>query len=112
MSPPHFFMDGLEEGATLELSAEDSHHALRVLRLRPDDEVTLADGHGRWAHALLAGERNGRAAVRVTRVYWRPRPSPTVSVALAPPKGDRLSWAVQKLAEVGVDEVLLMRTER
>jgi 16S rRNA (uracil1498-N3)-methyltransferase len=35
-----------------------------------------------------------------------------VSVALAPPKGDRLSWAVQKLAEIGTDEVVLMETGR
>jgi 16S rRNA (uracil1498-N3)-methyltransferase len=35
-----------------------------------------------------------------------------VSVALAPPKGDRLAWAVQKLGELGVDELALIRTER
>ena len=40
------------------------------------------------------------------------RPSPGVTVVLSPPKGDRLTWAVQKLAELGVDETLLIRTER
>jgi 16S rRNA (uracil1498-N3)-methyltransferase len=31
---------------------------------------------------------------------------------LAPPKGDRLGWAVQKLAELGVDRVEIVETER
>jgi 16S rRNA (uracil1498-N3)-methyltransferase len=35
-----------------------------------------------------------------------------LSVALAPPKGDRLAWAAQKLAELGVDEVVLVPTSR
>jgi 16S rRNA (uracil1498-N3)-methyltransferase len=35
-----------------------------------------------------------------------------VSVAVASPKGERLSWAVQKLAELGVDEAVLMETGR
>jgi 16S rRNA (uracil1498-N3)-methyltransferase len=40
------------------------------------------------------------------------RRAPLFSVALAPPTGERLAWAVQKLAEVGVDEALLIETER
>ncbi len=39
-------------------------------------------------------------------------PKPLVTVALAPPKGDRLRWAVQKLAELGVDRTVLVQTER
>ena len=50
--------------------------------------------------------------VRLNEVGRVTRPTPRISVALAPPKGDRLSWAVQKLAEVGVDEVLFLRTDR
>lgn len=40
------------------------------------------------------------------------RPAPALSVAFAAPKGDRLSWVVQKLAELGVDEAVVMRTAR
>jgi 16S rRNA (uracil1498-N3)-methyltransferase len=60
----------------------------------------------------LIGEEDGRAMVRVDERARVERPMPNVSVALAPPKGERLSWAVQKLAELGVAETLLMRTER
>jgi 16S rRNA (uracil1498-N3)-methyltransferase len=40
------------------------------------------------------------------------RPRPWVSVLLAPPRGERLTWAVQKLTEVGTDEIVLLEATR
>jgi 16S rRNA (uracil1498-N3)-methyltransferase len=51
--------------------------------------------------------------VEVLEIQEIPQPEPSLTVVMAPPKGDRLSWAVQKLAEVGVDRVdLLADAER
>ena len=116
MTAAHFFVDPreapVEEGLRLLLSPPDSHHALRVLRLRAGEEVSVADGRGRVGLGVFAGEAEGRAAVQVGRVGIHGRPSPQVTVAFAPPKGERLAWAIQKLAEVGVDEAVLISTER
>ena len=106
---PHIFVDVLEP-TTVALRSEDIRHLFRSLRARPGDLVSLADGRGRSGIGRLLPERDG--AVAVDEVTDEPRPSPMVSVAIAPPKGDRLAWAVQKLTEVGVDEVVLLRTER
>jgi 16S rRNA (uracil1498-N3)-methyltransferase len=43
---------------------------------------------------------------------FSPRPSPAVGVAFALIKGDRPDWAVQKLAEAGVDHIMPITTER
>ena len=110
MSPPHFFVRSLAPGR-LVLSEEDSRHALRSLRLRSGDQVSLADGKGGVAEGRLIDEADGRAAVEVGQVRSVVRRGPVVSIALSPPKGDRLTWAVQKLAELGVDETILIRTE-
>src|SRR5205085_1304983 len=64
------------------------------------------------ARGTCAGDEQGRATLRVHAVSHRPRRTPAVSIAMAPPRGQRLAWAVQKLAELGVDEVVLMQTER
>jgi 16S rRNA (uracil1498-N3)-methyltransferase len=40
------------------------------------------------------------------------RSRPTLYVLLAPPKGDRLAWAVQKLTEVGADAIVLVEGAR
>jgi 16S rRNA (uracil1498-N3)-methyltransferase len=94
------------------LSPADSRHALRSLRLHPGDPVTVADGRGGLARARLSSERDGLATIEVGEVDRVRRPRPRVTVALAPPKGNRLSWAIQKLAEIGVDQASLVRTER
>src|SRR6266542_6366983 len=111
MSAPHFFVEELAEGDVV-LSATDTRHAIRSLRLRPGDEVSLADGRGAVGRGALQGERDGLAVVGVEEVSRVVREGTVVSVALAPPKGDRLSWAIQKLGEMGVDETVLMATAR
>jgi 16S rRNA (uracil1498-N3)-methyltransferase len=113
VTSPHFFVDILEgPDATVSLSPRDSRHALRSLRLQPGEEVSVADGAGTVGRGRLDGEEDGLALIRVEEVHRVVRRPPIVSVALAPPKGDRLAWAVQKLAEVGADELVLMETGR
>ncbi len=111
MTAPHFFVERLPEGV-VTLSANDSRHALRSLRLRAGEAVTLSDDDGTVGEGVLKREEDGLAVVEVRRTRRIVRRGTLVSVALAPPKGDRLNWTVQKLAEIGVDELLLMRTER
>jgi 16S rRNA (uracil1498-N3)-methyltransferase len=111
VTAPHFFVESLA-GSTVRLSPADSRHALRALRLRPGEAVTVADGRGSVASGRLAGEKDGGAMIEVDEVRRVARRGPVVSVAFAPPKGDRLAWAVQKLAEIGVDEAVLIHTER
>jgi 16S rRNA (uracil1498-N3)-methyltransferase len=111
VSAPQFFVDVLEEGTPAALGEEDARHALRSLRLRPGDVVGLADGAGAVGTGTL--RTGGRQTlVDVAEVRRVARPFPAVAVAMAAPKGDRLAWAVQKLAEVGADEIALVETER
>jgi 16S rRNA (uracil1498-N3)-methyltransferase len=117
VTAPHFFITpdqaaDLTVGQEVGLGPEDSRHALRSLRLRPGEEVTVADGSGLWATGVMAGERDGRAVIEVRETREVDRPEPVLTVVMAPPKGDRLTWAVQKLGELGVDDLSLMATER
>jgi 16S rRNA (uracil1498-N3)-methyltransferase len=112
VSSPHFFAGAPEPGEAVILSSEDAGHAVRSLRLRVGDEFTSSDGRGavatcrvvRAERLLVEGEVVGRSV--------EPRPRPSLCVVLAPPKGDRLTWAVQKLVEVGADEIVLVEASR
>ncbi len=84
-----------------------SHHLLRVLRLRDGEPVTATDGAGRWRTCRLLD----RALVADGDVEQQPRPR-DVTVAVAPPKGDRLDWMVQKCTEIGVARIVLLVAER
>ena len=88
--------------------AEAMHHLVRVLRLRDGESVTVTDGNGRWRECVLAGasvEPTGDARIADRR-------EPTLTVAVAPPKGDRLEWLVAKCTEVGIDRIVLLDAER
>ncbi len=115
MSAPHFFVDvagPLEAGRRVTLGAEDSHHALRALRLKPGDGITVSDDAGLVGKGRLVDEEGGRAVVELDGVRRVVRRGTLVSVGFAPPKGDRLGWAVQKLGELGVDEIVLLLARR
>ena len=72
----------------------------------------MTDGRGGWRLCRVR-RRGGPGRVEpVGEVCDRPVPTPLVTVAFAPVKGDRPEWAVQKLTELGVDRVVLLRTDR
>jgi 16S rRNA (uracil1498-N3)-methyltransferase len=91
------------------LGDEDRHHLERVLRLRPGQVVTVADGTGAWRCCTWRAGGDLEPAGEVTAA---PVPSPAVTVGFALTKGERPDWAVQKLTEVGVDRILLLTTAR
>jgi 16S rRNA (uracil1498-N3)-methyltransferase len=109
---PHFFAGAPEPGATVVLSSEDAGHAMRSLRLRPGQEFTSSDGRGGLVRCrVVRAERllvEGEVVDRTTENPLRPQ----LTVLLAPPKGDRLTWAVQKVVEVGADHVVLVEATR
>lgn len=102
---PLAFVDDLDE---LRLAGDDVHHLGRVLRVPVGDEVTAADGEGWWRPCRWTGA--GLEAAGEAR--REPRPEPKLTVALAPTKGERPAWAVQKLTEIGIDRIVVVMAER
>jgi 16S rRNA (uracil1498-N3)-methyltransferase len=94
------------------LTEGDSRHALRSLRLKPGEDVTVADGEGRVGEGKLLRAEAGRAVIEVLRVSDVHRPRPAVAIVATPPKGERLRWMVQKLSELGVDAMWLAEGDR
>lgn len=97
----HVFVVDLERP---EPDDDDWHHLRRVLRLRPGEQVTAADGNGRWRFCRMASD--AQRLEPEDSVIEEPLPSPLVAVGFVPVKGDRPEWTVQKLTELGVDLIL------
>ena len=90
------------------LDDDDQHHLARVLRLRDGEQVSTSDGRGAWR---ICEWRDG--SLRATGdVQREPAPSQRVAVAFVPVKGDRPEWSVQKLTEIGVDEIIVLAPTR
>jgi 16S rRNA (uracil1498-N3)-methyltransferase len=112
VSLPHFFAGAPEPGEAVILEEADARHAIRSLRLRPGDVFTSSDGRGAVSRCRVVRAQRLLVEGEVLERAQDPPPMPRVTVLLAPPKGDRLGWAVQKLTEVGVDAIVLVEAAR
>jgi len=112
MGVPHFFAGAPEAGETVILDTDDAHHAIRSLRLRPGDQFTSSDGRGGLVRCRVVRASGLLVEGEVEEWITEARPRPVVRVLLSPPKGERLAWAVQKLVEVGADEIVLVEAAR
>jgi 16S rRNA (uracil1498-N3)-methyltransferase len=112
VSLPHFFAGAPQPGDPVALSPEDARHAIKSLRLEVGDTFTSADGEGGVAVCRIVRADRLLVEAEVLERRHEERPKPHVTVMLAPPKGDRLTWAIQKLTEIGTDEIVLLEASR
>lgn len=106
-SAAHVFVASVEHPV---LDDDDAHHLLRVLRLRDGERVSVSDGDGRWRLTALAGGELEPLGETHDERGEGPRRRRTVVAAI--PKGDRVEWMVQKLTELGVDDIVLLHSAR
>lgn len=69
-------------GAVL-LDREESHHAMRVLRVRTGDDVELFNGRGYAWLGTIAGLSRNEVSVDIVQERFVPRPAPEVTLAQA-----------------------------
>jgi 16S rRNA (uracil1498-N3)-methyltransferase len=101
------FVENLSDCAPGEA---DVHHLTKVLRLRPGETVVVSDGRGRWRACDYTGAApwlEPRGEIREVA-----RAEPPVTVGFVPVKGERPEWVVQKLVEIGVDRIVVLRSSR
>lgn len=108
----HFFVDPSAVGrGTVVLTGDEAHHAARVLRVRPGEPISVADGTGRVIDAVVTKVgATVDAEIRATRDAERPGPALCLYQGVA--KGDRMDVVVQKAVEIGVSRIVPVLTER
>ena len=113
--PRRFYVPGgWVTTGSVELSTEESHHLVHVLRAEPGDQFELFDGRGR--RALARVEAAVATAARLS-IVEEIASEGAVShsplwIATAVPKGDRFDWLVEKATELGVDRLIPLVTRR
>lgn len=101
-SAAHVFVDAIDSPV---LCDADAHHVLRVLRVKSRDAVTISDGCGNWQSCVIDTDANIEAT---SEVFAEAAPRWALTVAFSVVKGDRPEWTVQKLTEIGIDEILVL----
>ena len=102
-----FYIDpGNVIGDTFVLDQEESIHANRVLRLKPNDEICLLDGTGTGFHAIIKSVVHDRVSGLITEKKQELGEN-KISITLAPAviKRDRFETLLEKATELGVNEI-------
>lgn len=95
------------------IDESEAHHLLHVLRLKPGDRLSLFDGSGSEVDAIIVRNTRREVFCAVTaRMPATLAKRSGLTVIAAPPKAERLKWMVEKLTEIGVDRLILLRSER
>ena len=99
-STAHVFVQSLDAPS---LSDDDQHHLLKVLRIKSTDQITVSNGVGGWITASLTKDGEVRTT---SELFVVELPKWSLCIAFAPVKGEKPELIVQKLTELGIDEII------
>ncbi len=99
-APPEVWTD-----AEVTLPADESHHALNVLRISPPDVITVTDGNGSVARCAAARIEGSHLIAEILERDVRRHPRPEIVVYQGAAKGHKIDLVVERLAELGVAEM-------
>lgn len=95
------------------LAPPQAHHALRVLRLKPGDAVTLFNGDGAEYGSVVTEAKRDLVKLDVTVRKTSDREGPVaVTLAQAVSSGERMDYTIQKAVELGVAAIQPLEARR
>jgi len=102
-------------GESVSLKGDEWHHAYHVLRLTTGDSLILTDGLGQCMEGIIRSATKHEGLIELThdrQDEFRNRRTYKLSIGIAPTKSiDRTEYAVEKLVELGVDEISFLRCQ-
>lgn len=97
---------------TFELSADDAHHVVVVLRHTVGDTINVTDSTGATYECFITGMEGHSAFLTPARKVSSGLPtSGAVSIAAGLLKNDKFDWMVQKAAELGAASIIPVQME-
>ena len=97
----------------LTLPEIESGHCCLVLRMKEGDRIYVVDGKGMEYECEITDAHPKHTSVMILSEredpkHWREK----IVLAVAPTKNiDRIEWMLEKVVEIGVDEIVLLRCE-
>lgn len=114
MRTTRFYLpQSLSPNATVELTAEASHHAFTVLRLKEGAPLIVFNGAGGEYTAQIVSASKKSVMIQTDSFNPVDNESPLLThLAMGISKGERFDLVLQKATELGVSEITPLFTER
>lgn len=107
MATPRFFCYApLAAHTTVELPADLAHHAIRVLRLKPDTGITLFDGRGGEYPARLLVDGKKAYALTGDHAAIEAELPGDITLVQGMAGGDKMDWIIEKAVELGAKRLV------
>jgi 16S rRNA (uracil1498-N3)-methyltransferase len=107
-----FLVDKLDDSNLIEVSGDEAHHAIKVLRINVGEEILVSDGAGNWVRASVENIEKKTFTAKVLERGFQPEKSPRLIVVQGLPKSDRVKDAIEILVESGVDLIIPWQADR
>jgi len=108
----HRFHLPAENWESSTLPPDESHHCVNVLRLEAKERVTVFDGSGSEAAAVILVANPKGVVMKVSAAAKSPRPPCSITLAQAVPKGKFMDLIVQKAVELGASSIAPILSDR
>jgi 16S rRNA (uracil1498-N3)-methyltransferase len=95
----------------IRLDPDESHHALKVLRVAPPDVITVTDGSGSVARCAVAVD-GGVLEAEILETTHKRHPQPELVVYQGAGKSNKADGVIERLAELGVAEAWVFDSRR
>ena len=101
-----FYTPEIEDEQKFTLNESESKHAIRVLRLKNGDTLTLVNGLGSFFDATITSDNPKKCEVEITEIRKEINKKPELRIAIAPTKNnDRTEWFIEKCTEIGINQI-------
>lgn len=111
--PVRILIPSLPDDVTsVDLTGAELHYLSRVRRATLGTQVTLFDGQGRQAEAVVDAITATAATLTLGEIQLSPDLEPEVLSIIPMIKGERMDLCVEKLVEVGASAIVLFEAER
>ncbi len=107
-----FFVSQLSGAEEIEITGDQAHHAIKVLRMKLDEAVLISDGNGSWVKARVSRIEKNSFLSQVQERGISQSKYPKLTVIQGLPKSDRVKEAIEIMVESGVDTIVAWEAER
>lgn len=114
LAMPRFFVPNLDQTqkSISLLDKNEIHHLSGVLRLKSSDTVTIFNGHGLEAQASIRSISRTEIIFQDLSFCKKEQIQPLLILACAIPKRSKFETIIEKCTELGIDEIIPLKTQR
>jgi 16S rRNA (uracil1498-N3)-methyltransferase len=107
-----FFVDQISSGSMQELSGDEGHHAVKVMRLQIGEQIKIADNLGNWVSGAITEVGKKSLKINVSERGNAEHLKPELILVQAVTKSDRTKEMLELLTVAGADQIIPWQAQR